>query len=82
MKRDFLDIRTRVFKKISALTRFSFTDQTNLQDELALDSLDITGLILELEEELKVDLNSIPLDPILTIQDLIISFSKVSMIRK
>lgn len=69
------EIKNLVYKKISDFApHIIICDDTNLESDLGLDSLDITALLIEIEEELSVDLNSVTLKPILNVNDIITSF--------
>ena len=73
------EIETLVCKRISKLApRFLIDPKTSLQEDLGLDSMDITVLLMEIERELNIDLSTIPLHPILTVGDIITSFYSAS----
>lgn len=77
------DIKNLVYKKISNLApHLIICGDTSLENDLALDSLDITALIMEIEEEFDLDLNSITLTPIKTVDDIITNFQKVLLLDK
>lgn len=77
------NIKNLVYKKISDFApHIIICDDTNLESDLGLDSLDITALLIEIEEQLNVDLNSIPLTPIKTVDDIITNFQKVLLLDK
>ena len=75
----FSDIRSLVYKKISRLApHLLIRDDTSLENDLGLDSLDTTALLIEIEEELGADLNSVTLKPILNVNDIITSFYRAT----
>ena len=65
-----MKINETVYKKLKALTKHKFNDNSNIND-IGIDSLDLVELVTEVEDEYKVMLSDEQLESIKTVGDII-----------
>ena len=67
-------METRIFDLLAITTHLDAKDikhEDKLAEALGLDSLDITELIMDIEEDLNIDITDDELDSLVTVQDII-----------
>jgi acyl carrier protein len=69
---DSLAALVKILRKVTGIKAVNITEKTSFHDDLGVDSVDMTELIMELETELNVEISDEDVEMVKTVGELIV----------